>query len=250
MTVPVIDQLRELVVQAGGDPQMARELELDRAVALNVLDSIGFTAFIAAIEERFAIRVSDRSSVKLRSLKDFAQYIDAQLGRTAADTAVSLIDQLRELVVQAGGDPQLARDLELDRAVALNALDSIGFTAFIAAIEDRFAIRVSDRSSVKLRSLKDFAQYVDAQLGRTNGSGVPATAGSADVVASGFTVDGERLHYEIEGHGPPLLLLNGIGLDLSAWAPLVQALCGERQLVLLDFRGSGLSGPPPEPCST
>jgi pimeloyl-ACP methyl ester carboxylesterase len=44
--------------------------------------------------------------------------------------------------------------------------------------------------------------------------------------------------------------LNGIGLDLSAWAPLVQALCGERQLVLLDFRGSGLSGPPPEPCTT
>lgn len=157
--------------------------------------------------------------------------------------AAAMIDQLRELVVQAGGDPQTVRELELDRAVAHNALDSMGFTAFIAAIEERFAIRVSDRSSVKLRSLKDFAHYVDAQLGRTPGAGARAAA-------SGFTLDGAPLHHEIVGSGPPLLLLNGIGLDLSAWGPLAQALCGERQLVLLDARGSGLSAPPPEPCTT
>jgi len=156
--------------------------------------------------------------------------------------AAQVIDQLRELVVQVGGDPQTVRELELDQAVAHNALDSIGFTAFIAAIEERFAIQVSDRSSVKLRSLRDFTLYVDAQLGQPAGSG---GAGASD-----FTLDGALLHHEVEGHGPPLLLLNGIGLDLSAWGPLAQALRGERQLVLADFRGSGLSGPPPEPCTT
>ncbi|RQW84872.1 MAG: alpha/beta fold hydrolase [Geobacter sp.] len=153
-----------------------------------------------------------------------------------------VIDQLRELIVQVGGNAQTVHELEPDQAVAHNALDSFGFTAFIAAIEVRFVIRVSDKSSVKLRSLNDFAQYVEAQLER------PAGAGAAE--ASGFTLDGAPLHYEIVGSGPPLLLLNGIGLDLSAWGPLVHELCGERQLVLLETRGSGLSGPPPEPCTT
>lgn len=156
--------------------------------------------------------------------------------------AAPVIDQLRELVVQAGGKAEAARELEPDQAIALNALDSLGFSAFIAAIEERFAIRVSDRSSVKLRSLKDFAQYVEAQRERPADSDTRA--------ADGFRLDGAPLHFEIEGQGPPLLLLNGIGLDLSAWGPLLQGLRGERRLVLLETRGSGLSGPPPEPCTT
>jgi 3-oxoadipate enol-lactonase len=156
--------------------------------------------------------------------------------------AAPVIDQLRELVVQAGGNAQTVRELEPDQAIAHNALDSLGFAAFTAAIEERFALRVSDKSSVKLRSLKDFAQYVEAQLER------PASSGGAG--ARAFKLDGTPLHFEIEGHGPPLLLLNGIGLDLSAWGALVQELSEERQLVLLETRGSGLSGPPPEPCST
>jgi 3-oxoadipate enol-lactonase len=156
--------------------------------------------------------------------------------------AAPMIDQLRELIVQVGGNAQTVLELEPDQAVAHNALDSFGFTAFIVAIEERFTIRVSDKSSVKLRSLNDFAQYVEAQLERA------ASNGTAE--ASVFTLDGAPLHYEIAGSGPPLLLLNGIGLDLSAWGPLVQELCGERQLVLLETRGSGLSGPPPDPCTT
>lgn len=163
--------------------------------------------------------------------------------------AALVIDQLRELVVQVGGNPQTALELEPDQAVAHNALDSLGFTAFIAAIEERFDIRVSDRSSVKLRSLKDFAQYVEVQLERPAGADTQATDSGA-AGAGDLTLDGAPLHYEIAGSGPPLLLLNGIGLDLSAWAPLVQGLGGERRLMLLETRGSGRSGPPPEPCTT
>lgn len=163
--------------------------------------------------------------------------------------AASMIDQLRELVVQVGGNAQTARELEPDRAVAHNALDSLGFTAFIAAIEERFGIRVSDKSSVKLRSLKDFAEYVEVQRARPAAADTRA-ADSGAVEERSCTRDGAPLHFEIAGSGPPLLLLNGIGLDLSAWAPLVQALCGERRLVLLETRGSGLSGPAPEPCTT
>jgi len=163
--------------------------------------------------------------------------------------ATPVIDQLRELVAQVGGNPQTARELEPDQAVAHNALDSLGFSAFIAAIEERFTIRVSDKSSVKLRSLKDFAHYVETRLGRPEDADMRA-AGSGPAEAGDFTLDGAPLHYEIEGHGPPLLLLNGLGLDLSAWGPLVQALSSERRLVLLETRGSGRSGPPPDPCTT
>jgi pimeloyl-ACP methyl ester carboxylesterase len=102
---------------------------------------------------------------------------------------------------------------------------------------------------VKLRSLKDFAQYVEAQLERPAGADT-RTADSSAAEAGDLTLDGAQLHYEIAGSGPPLLLLNGIGLDLFAWAPVVQALGGERRLVLLETRGSGLSGPPLEPCTT
>ncbi len=163
--------------------------------------------------------------------------------------AAPIIDQLRELIVQVGGNAQTVSELEPDQAVAHNALDSFGFTAFIAAIEERFAIRVSDKSSVKLRSLNDFADYVEAQLERPTDTD-NQTASNSTVEASDFTLDGAPLHFEIVGSGPPLLLLNGIGLDLSAWGPLVQELCVERQLVILETRGSGLSGPPPEPCTT
>jgi pimeloyl-ACP methyl ester carboxylesterase len=64
------------------------------------------------------------------------------------------------------------------------------------------------------------------------------------------TLDGTNLHYETRGNGSPLLLLNGIGLDLSAWGPIADALARQRRIVLIDARGSGRSGPPPEPCTT
>jgi 3-oxoadipate enol-lactonase len=77
--------------------------------------------------------------------------------------------------------------------------------------------------------------------------------GASVIVQPGMpnlTLDGTRLHFETRGSGSPLLLLNGIGLDLSAWGPIAETLARERRLVLLDARGAGRSGPPPEPCTT
>ncbi len=65
-----------------------------------------------------------------------------------------------------------------------------------------------------------------------------------------IAIDGTNLHYETRGSGPPLLLLNGIGLDLSAWGPFAEALAHRRRLILPDARGAGRSGAPPEPCTT
>lgn len=63
-------------------------------------------------------------------------------------------------------------------------------------------------------------------------------------------LDGSHLFYETRGSGAPLLLLNGIGLDLRGWGPFADALARERRLVLLDARGAGRSGPPPAACTT
>lgn len=58
------------------------------------------------------------------------------------------------------------------------------------------------------------------------------------------------LHHTLRGSGAPLLLLNGIGLDLNAWGPIADLLARERRLVLADARGTGGSGSSPGPATT
>jgi 3-oxoadipate enol-lactonase len=61
------------------------------------------------------------------------------------------------------------------------------------------------------------------------------------------TVNGLKLHYQIDGHGPAVLLLHPVGLDLTWWEPQVEALRSEFQVLRMDFRGHGKSAivPPP-----
>ncbi|MCW2613318.1 MAG: poly(3-hydroxyalkanoate) depolymerase [Frankiales bacterium] len=54
------------------------------------------------------------------------------------------------------------------------------------------------------------------------------------------TVDGRRIRVAVQGEGPVLLLLNGIGANIEMWAPLVRGLPG-RRVVMFDFPGTGAS---------
>jgi len=58
--------------------------------------------------------------------------------------------------------------------------------------------------------------------------------------------DGVRLHYELEGDGPPLVLHLGAGCDADVWraAGYVDALAPHCQCVLFDHRGHGKSDHP------
>jgi pimeloyl-ACP methyl ester carboxylesterase len=61
-----------------------------------------------------------------------------------------------------------------------------------------------------------------------------------------LTHNGIRLHYQVIGVGPPLVLHHGFGGSLAAWrhfgfTPLLQA---RYRLILLDARGHGLSDKP------
>lgn len=62
-----------------------------------------------------------------------------------------------------------------------------------------------------------------------------------------ITVNGLQLHYQLDGQGPPVLLLHPVGLDLTWWEAQVEALRSEFQVLRMDFRGHGKStiAPPP-----
>lgn len=56
------------------------------------------------------------------------------------------------------------------------------------------------------------------------------------------TVAGTTVRVATWGHGPPLLLLNGIGGNIEMWEPLAGRL-SDRRLVMLDMPGTGQSAP-------
>lgn len=48
-----------------------------------------------------------------------------------------------------------------------------------------------------------------------------------------------RVHYDVAGEGPPLLLLAGIASDMASWTPVVPLLQPHFRLVMIDNRGAG-----------
>ena len=61
--------------------------------------------------------------------------------------------------------------------------------------------------------------------------------------------DGVEIHYEVEGSGPPVLLMHGMGGSIHNWidAGYVEPLRDELQLILVDSRGFGESSKPHDP---
>ncbi len=60
-------------------------------------------------------------------------------------------------------------------------------------------------------------------------------------------VDDISVYYEIHGQGEPLLLINGLGAELSEFRFLVEQLAKEHKVVAFDNRGSGQSDKPDIP---
>ena len=59
--------------------------------------------------------------------------------------------------------------------------------------------------------------------------------------------DGTRIYYNVVGHGPALLLSDGIGCDQYVWRYLVDAFRDEYLIVRWNYRGHGRSGAPADP---
>lgn len=55
--------------------------------------------------------------------------------------------------------------------------------------------------------------------------------------------DGARIHYEVEGEGPPVLLIQGTGIAASGWRRQVEGLRDRYCCASFDNRGVGRSSP-------
>ena len=63
------------------------------------------------------------------------------------------------------------------------------------------------------------------------------------------SVDGLRMYYELSGSGPPLVLIAGLGLDLSECGQLIDVLATRHRVLAFDNRGAGRTDKPDEPYS-
>jgi pimeloyl-ACP methyl ester carboxylesterase len=74
----------------------------------------------------------------------------------------------------------------------------------------------------------------------TNMLSFPANFRTQNVQTNGTT-----LYVRIGGHGPAVVLLHGYGETGDMWAPMAADLVRDRQVIVPDLRGLGLSSKPP-----
>jgi pimeloyl-ACP methyl ester carboxylesterase len=67
-----------------------------------------------------------------------------------------------------------------------------------------------------------------------------------DLRLRGGPLDGLDLHYLVEGRGPVVALVHGLGGFAASWAPTMEALAGRATVVALDLPGFGRSAKPRE----
>jgi pimeloyl-ACP methyl ester carboxylesterase len=73
--------------------------------------------------------------------------------------------------------------------------------------------------------------------------------GGQDAGVPLIAVDGIELYYESHGTGAPLLVLGGLGLDVSEMGTLTGPLAARFRVIAADNRGAGRSAKPPGPYS-
>jgi pimeloyl-ACP methyl ester carboxylesterase len=76
---------------------------------------------------------------------------------------------------------------------------------------------------------------------------LPATAAVADLQVGFVYSDDGPLFYEIEGKGPPVVLLHSAFMDLHMWDGTARALARSRTVIRYDARGHGRSPFPSRP---
>ena len=81
-------------------------------------------------------------------------------------------------------------------------------------------------------------------------SGATRPLDIAELPAHEVTSGGCPISYRVVGEGPPLLLVMGLGADVTAWADHVPAFAPRWRCILVDNRGVGRSGTPEGPYST
>jgi len=74
---------------------------------------------------------------------------------------MNTIDELKKLMRKIGIEEGIVNGTDPAQPLAGRAMDSIDYPAFIAAVEERYGIIITDRYSLKLRSLNDFMNFIN-----------------------------------------------------------------------------------------
>jgi pimeloyl-ACP methyl ester carboxylesterase len=61
--------------------------------------------------------------------------------------------------------------------------------------------------------------------------------------------DGTKIHYEVHGSGPPLILTHGYSSTSAMWQGQIEALAKRHRLIVWDMRGHGQSDYPDDPAA-
>jgi len=70
------------------------------------------------------------------------------------------IDDLRQLLEDAGVSPALAKSLDPAQPLLKQGLDSMDFPAFCAQVEERCGVSLNDAAAATLRTLNDFERFI------------------------------------------------------------------------------------------
>ncbi|HET6421363.1 MAG TPA: acyl carrier protein [Geobacteraceae bacterium] len=76
---------------------------------------------------------------------------------------MTMINELKELMLKIGIDDCIVREVEPAQPIAGHVMDSADYPAFIVAIEERYGVKIADRYSLKLRSLNDFKNFINPE---------------------------------------------------------------------------------------
>lgn len=71
----IINELKDIMLKIGIKESVVNEVDLAQPLAGRVMDSLAYSAFLVAVEERYGIKIVDRYALKLKSLNDFMNLI-------------------------------------------------------------------------------------------------------------------------------------------------------------------------------
>jgi acyl carrier protein len=72
----VVNELKELMLKIGIKESIVNGVDPAQPLAGRVMDSLAYSAFLVAVEERYGVKIVDRYALKLKSLNDFQNFIN------------------------------------------------------------------------------------------------------------------------------------------------------------------------------
>jgi acyl carrier protein len=72
------------------------------------------------------------------------------------------INELKEMMLNIGVDRELVSRVDPSKPLTLQGVDSVDCPAFAVAVEKKYGVKIPDSESLKLKTLKDFENYINS----------------------------------------------------------------------------------------